>query len=616
MSDFESETGFTAPAPEELSPLFPEYEIQSLIATGGMGAVYRATQTSLAREVAIKILPQEFGSDPEFCASFEAEAKAMAKLNHPYLIGVYDFGEVAGMLFIVMEFVPGQSLHDACYGLMVDPAEAIRLVSAVAVGLAHAHEHGILHRDIKPANILLDERLQPKIGDFGLARASDRKVEEGESIFGTPGYTAPEVLAPPFHFDHRADIFSLGVLLHELLTGKLPEQDSRPTSSICRCDPRFDKVVRKATHANPNMRYQSATQIAEELEKISGTAGPRVLQQVADDPRAPVMAPRTLHPAKKDKTWLVVAVIAVVGAALFFKFRDQIIGQDDEAAPATVVPDMPPSGDPDETYVSDPAMMAGGAVRPKDIEPKPYNPVVDPATGTSGSEPRVVQNDPPNSDLTNSDLPSDPEQIVIENTVDPEPPIDPPTVVDGGLDESVEPPDSATSTEAKPDFDVDGFLERARSVMLERCSPVIEQKDELLKTNVNDFARAIKRGMRQNLSRGWWDAAESNLRDELDLIEKNGYILPDTLTTELRFKPWVKPLLAEYTQKQEAIDAVIADGLKQESKTYIKGLELRVPKLREANDPVAVKMIKEEIDRVLLNLNYFSELMMDAYNAK
>ena len=115
-----AEDEFRAPLPEELAPLFPSYQILSLIARGGMGTVYHAMQTSLEREIAIKILPVEFGNDPEYCKGFEAEAKAMAKLNHPNLISVYDFGEVNGMLFIAMEYVPGQSLYDACNGSAVD----------------------------------------------------------------------------------------------------------------------------------------------------------------------------------------------------------------------------------------------------------------------------------------------------------------------------------------------------------------------------------------------------------------------------------------------------------------------------------------------------------------
>lgn len=277
MTESESGAPFQAPEPHELAPLFPDYEVQYLIACGGMGAVYHCIQKALERPVAIKILPTEFSDDAEFCQSFTAEARAMAKVNHPNLISVFDFGEVAGMLFIVMEYVAGQSLFDALGGEALDPKEAIRLTIGTAEGLAHAHENGILHRDIKPANILLNVEAEPKIGDFGLASQLGRQVQDGEAIFGTPGYTAPEVIEPPHVFDHKADIFSLGVMLHELLTGKLPTADPRPASHISGCDARLDQIIKKATHPNPALRYASAVDLANDLRNLSAPNATRGL---------------------------------------------------------------------------------------------------------------------------------------------------------------------------------------------------------------------------------------------------------------------------------------------------------------------------------------------------
>jgi serine/threonine protein kinase len=269
-------TSFIAPEISSLAALFPGYEIESLIATGGMGAVYCAIQRSLDRTVAIKILPPELSADETFRAGFEAEAKAMARLNHPNLIGVYDSGEVGGMLYLIMEFVPGQSIHHSAHGIAIDAMETIRLVSSICRGLAHAHENGIIHRDIKPANILLDLNAEPKIGDFGLARPRDKQVREGDEIFGTPHYTAPEVTRPPYTVCHRADIFSVGVMLHELLTGRLPAEDPRPASTMVRCDPRLDAIIRRATRDLPEQRYASAAEMAGELEAIAITPHAKV----------------------------------------------------------------------------------------------------------------------------------------------------------------------------------------------------------------------------------------------------------------------------------------------------------------------------------------------------
>ncbi len=291
MNEPSSPLGFVAPEPSDLAPLFPAYEIYDLIATGGMGAVYRAVQKSLDRTVAIKILPMEFSEDAEFCAGFEAEAKAMARLNHPNLISVYDFGSVNGMLFIVMEFVPGKSIYHSAYGKAIDPTEVIRLVTGVCSGLSHAHENGILHRDIKPSNILLTSQAEPKIGDFGLARPMERKTQADEEIFGTPGYTAPEVVNTPALVDHRADLFSVGVFLHELLTGKLPTDDARPASVIAGCDPRFDAIIRRATDPLPAHRYSSAAQIASELQQITAAPKAAAVAQLAGNPQAGAARP-------------------------------------------------------------------------------------------------------------------------------------------------------------------------------------------------------------------------------------------------------------------------------------------------------------------------------------
>lgn len=281
MINSDSIAVFEAPELASLAPLFPGYEFEGLIATGGMGAVYKAVQLSLDRPVAIKILPPEFGQDALFRANFEAEAKAMARLNHPSLIGVYDFGEVAGMLFIVMEFVLGQTLYHSAHGIAIAPETAASIVADVCIGLAHAHEHGFLHRDIKPANILLDQQARPKIGDFGLSRPIGTAVMAGEGIFGTPNYTAPEVLLHPQQVDARADIFSVGVVLHELLTGQLPANDTRPASVISGCDARFDAIIRRATNPVPELRYPSASYMAKDLLALCTSTPPAGTTKVA-----------------------------------------------------------------------------------------------------------------------------------------------------------------------------------------------------------------------------------------------------------------------------------------------------------------------------------------------
>lgn len=338
MSD--SESPFIPPEPEELAHLFPGYQIIRLIACGGMGAVYEAIQISLDRAVAIKILPQEFTADESFRIAFETEAKAMARLNHPNLIGVYDFGEVNEMLYIIMEYVSGASLFHAANGQPILQEEVAPLVISICQGLAHAHENGIIHRDIKPANILLNHANEPKIGDFGLARPLERQIQEGEDIFGTPGYTAPEVIQFPQSIDHRADIFSLGVMLHELLTGMLPESDTRAASAICHCDPRFDTVIRKATHPIPSQRYHSAGEIASEIAKIQTTAGPRVLQTAATAGTPPRIAPgyRPVRKKSGGKGFLILLLLCAIGVVgfLYYQKANSLNGESENDSTAVV----------------------------------------------------------------------------------------------------------------------------------------------------------------------------------------------------------------------------------------------------------------------------------------
>ena len=276
---------FDPPDLSELSKLLDGYEVTSLIATGGMGAVYKATQVSLDRDVAIKLLPVEFGEDPSFRDQFEAEARSMAKLNHANLIGIYDFGEADGMPFIVMELVAGKSLYHSSYGKAIDEATAVQLIIGICRGLAHAHDANIIHRDIKPANILLDPNAKPKIGDFGLAAASDSEHSEDGPIFGTPGYVAPEIFSNPNAIGVQSDIYAVGVILYELLTGKMPEEPASPPSSIAKCDRRLDPIFKKATRRNPALRFKSADEMADDLEKILpniGASGQKAVRTAAD----------------------------------------------------------------------------------------------------------------------------------------------------------------------------------------------------------------------------------------------------------------------------------------------------------------------------------------------
>lgn len=329
-----SDTTFQAPALEQIAALLPQYDFRKFIAQGGMGAVYLAVQRGLDREVAIKVLPKELGADADFHASFAAEAKAMARLNHPNLIGVYDFGDAGGMPYIVMEFVRGESLYHASFQTRVAPTQAVAIVRGICDGLDHAHAQGIIHRDIKPANVLLNLEAQPKIGDFGLARPAGK--DESGIVMGTPGYAAPEVLNRPDLADKRSDLFAVGVILYELVTGlraPFAQNPPPPASTICGCDIALDRICERAMNPVAALRYQSADEFSADLgswlarqqKQVKSPAGPSAPGVPVTPRRQVVSAPRHTayrHVSKSNSSplpWLI--AIAAIAAIAYFIWK-------------------------------------------------------------------------------------------------------------------------------------------------------------------------------------------------------------------------------------------------------------------------------------------------------
>jgi serine/threonine protein kinase len=272
--------GFTAPSIAELAPLFPELEIIQLLGQGGMGAVYQARQLRLDRMVALKILPKVTGYEQEFANRFAREARAMARLNHPSIVNIHDFGDKAGWCYFIMEYVDGINLRHAIQTKSVEPQEALGIVGQICDALHYAHQVGIVHRDIKPENILLEKRGRVKIADFGLAKLLDknnltRNLTGTNQVMGTVGYMAPEQMEGSREVDQRADIFSLGVVFYELLTGELPMGRFLPPSKKVQVDVRIDEVVLKTLEREPDRRYQHASQIKDEMDLITRGPAPR-----------------------------------------------------------------------------------------------------------------------------------------------------------------------------------------------------------------------------------------------------------------------------------------------------------------------------------------------------
>jgi serine/threonine protein kinase len=282
---------FDPPAIEELAAVFPQLEILEFIGKGGMGAVYKARQKELDRVVALKILPPAISEAPGFAERFTREAKALAKLSHPGIVTIHDFGRADGLFYFVMEFVDGMNLRQLMAGGRVSPREALAIVPEICDALQFAHDHGIVHRDIKPANVLIDRRGRVKVADFGLAKLVEDGAEaaataakgdaeanpaltEAGKAMGTPSYMAPEQKLRPEEVDHRADIYALGVVFYELLTGELPGPRLQPPSRKVQIDVRLDEIVLRALEKEPAFRYQQAKQVKSDVETVSNNPGP------------------------------------------------------------------------------------------------------------------------------------------------------------------------------------------------------------------------------------------------------------------------------------------------------------------------------------------------------
>ncbi|MGO8930304.1 MAG: protein kinase domain-containing protein [Limisphaerales bacterium] len=305
------DSGFVPPSVEAIARLFPQLEVLELIGRGGMGAVYKARQPGLDRLVALKILPPRAGSDPGFAERFTREARALARLSHPNIVGVYDFGQVSdagvspasamgvppaaasesppsapqpstlnpkplpSLHYFLMEYVDGPNLRQLERAGKLTPREALQIVPQICEALQYAHDEGIVHRDIKPENVLLDKKKgRVKIADFGLAKILGREPQDfhltgSGQVMGTPNYMAPEQVEHPQAVDHRADIYSLGVVFYEMLTGELPLGKFAPPSRKVQVDVRLDDVVLRALEKEPELRYQTASQVKSAVETLS-----------------------------------------------------------------------------------------------------------------------------------------------------------------------------------------------------------------------------------------------------------------------------------------------------------------------------------------------------------
>jgi Tol biopolymer transport system component len=322
---------------------FGNYQVVSLIGAGGMGEVYRARDRRLERDVAIKVLPARFADDPDRLRRFEQEARAAAALNHTNILAVYELGVHAGSPYVVTELLEGETLRDALRAGPLPPRKALEYAQQIARGLSAAHDKGIVHRDLKPENLFLPHDGGVKILDFGLAKLTHAETAgaatsaptmpsqtDPGTVMGTMGYMSPEQVRGQAT-DHRTDIFTLGAILYEMLSGRRAFRGDTPAdtaSAILREDPPdfsdtarnlppgVEHIVRHCLEKNPAERFQSARDLAFDLERLSGLSGTTSALRAVDEAR----------PRARWKPWLAVAALLAVVAAAYFAGRNLAAG--------------------------------------------------------------------------------------------------------------------------------------------------------------------------------------------------------------------------------------------------------------------------------------------------
>jgi len=561
---------FTCPTPEELAQLILGYKVTELVSSGTRGALYQAKQLSLDRTVTIKVLPPEIGEDSTLRHAFETEAKAMARLNDPNLVDVFDFGNIQGMLYIIMEHVPGRSLHETTHGHHVDQKESARLVADLCLGLEHAHQAGIIHRALNPHKVLINNEAQAKIVDFGIASLTG--IDSGDEV---SRYSAPEVFQQGGHVDAKTDVYSAGMILYELIVGNLPSNPYTPPSQARNCRPEFDQIIYRAIQPDPAKRYGSAGEMAQAIEDVLDKMGAAPTQEViktmltaatpATATRLPAASLNVAKPSNNSALIVTLLTMAVIVGIVFVVVKSSSeptkektpTAQKPKAKPKK--PNAPRKPKPDKPNHRKNRDRDMGNNQPK----KPEPPVVIPPEPEPEEETEAV-----NIPLI------DPE---------PAPPVKP------------EP----------PEFDIDAWLLKARAYMQNKDKYVIADYDKALLANINGFERDVKRITRK-LDRNARKSAQIACDEVFAKFRLIGR-LPEETDKETP-KP-INDLYKEALDDQKKIENKFLTKFTELRITYIQGIDKQIGILKkEANDDHA-ESLEEEISLTQKDMPRFIRIL-------
>lgn len=404
------------PTPSHIAVLLPQYQIEHLIGRGGMGAVYKGRQITLQRPVAIKVLPAELARNAEFVARFHREAQLLASLSHQGIVTIFDFGQTTeGHLYFVMEYVDGTDLYRLIHKskTRLEAKEALSLTVQICEAMQYAHQKGVVHRDIKPANVLVTKDGRAKLADFGLAMkpadpdavpqppkpevyfdakhspdvAAMRFTAPGAAM-GTPDYAAPEVYEGKA--DERSDIYALGIMLYEMLTGAPPKGYFQLPSSMAPVDHRVDQVVVKALEIDPGARYQKVEEMKADVQAATQPLSkppPQPPTQVRVQPKPPTQPNAVFRPHARPSAvpararrsmrarliWVAVIIGLAAGGYLLWTSAQKhpewlafVKARMSSSHLSEVVPAKPPQAQPSSTSTSPATISASPAVSSTD----------------------------------------------------------------------------------------------------------------------------------------------------------------------------------------------------------------------------------------------------------
>jgi len=350
------------------------YEIKAELGRGGMATVYRAYDPSFDRDVAIKVLPREFLHDPQFHDRFQREIRMVAQLEHPAIVPVYDVGEEEGMPFFVMRYMSGGSLTDWIERGRFSLEDTARIVERLAQALSYAHKQGVIHRDLKPDNVLFDNNGDPFISDFGVAKFAEAASNlTGSGIIGTPAYMSPEQ-AQGDPVDSRTDIYGLGVIVYQMLSGRQPynadtpmgvvvKHITEPVPEILRANPdlpeSMDTIIKSAMAKDKQKRYTTATDLARALN-LAAFGTESTTANAISTPNLKIVPPAPSN----SRTWPIIGVVVVLVLLVGgFFLRNQLFipatGSPTAVSSPTSVPTIEPTATaPQPTDIPTPTIPA------------------------------------------------------------------------------------------------------------------------------------------------------------------------------------------------------------------------------------------------------------------